>query len=342
MKKLTIWEYSERTEALCILHAAHQIAVGFYKVNNFIVLPFVPKTKGLNYVTFPDLPYTKIPRFWEKVKHLNIADLPIKADMELVNSVIDLLRSANLPKPQIDTLKNNWDKIQNKIIDTIYKIMPGKKGCVKKIIIYPTAFGTETSFNCITNKGEVVIYIRQDKGIASIVEAIVTSITRQDIYKKLEGMWQESEIISDWLVTESVLSPIVKMHDSAGFVPTIKGVRIKQQVKLLAQSDEFYRKLGFSSSSSIFGLNGLTPEINKKPVENLSSTEKLILKLLIQRTGGIVSFDDLGNEIFKSDQDFSLYAITKNIERLRNKLEANGVSGSYIQTLRGKGYLLKN
>lgn len=342
MKVKTIWEYSEQTEALRLLHAAHQISVGFYKINNFIVLPFVPKTKGLNFVTFPDLAYNTIPRFWEKVKYLNIVDLPVKADSELVKSVMDLLRSARLPNPQFSTLKNIWGEIQDKIVETIYKIMPSKSGCIKKIIIYPTAFGTGASFNWINKKGEVIMYIRQDKSIASIVEAIVTSITRQDIYKKLEGMWQESEIISDWLVTESALSPIIKRYNSEGFVPTMKGVRIKQQAKLLSKSDEFYKKLGFPSTESIFGLNGLTPEVNKKPVENLSTTEKVILKLLIQKAGGIVSFDDLGNEIFKNDQNFSLYAITKSIERLRNKLEANGVSGSYIQTLRGKGYLLKN
>ena len=77
-------------------------------------------------------------------------------------------------------------------------------------------------------------------------------------------------------------------------------------------------------------------------MENLSPTEKIILRLLIQKAGGVVTFDEFGNELFGDENDFSLYAISKNIERLRNKLEANGISGSYIQTLRSKGYVLKN
>ena len=52
----TVWEYSIKTEAERLLHCAHQMAVGFYRVNNFIVLPYTPKIGGAHIVTFPDLP----------------------------------------------------------------------------------------------------------------------------------------------------------------------------------------------------------------------------------------------------------------------------------------------
>lgn len=149
-------------------------------------------------------------------------------------------------------------------------------------------------------------------------------------------------MLTDWFVTKSSLAQIIAKYDKTPFLPTIRGVRVKQQAKLLAESDEFYKKLGIPVNRKVFGLNGLTPEVNKKPLENLSPTENVILRLLIQKAGGIVTFDEFGNELFKDDGNFSLYAISKNIERIRSKLEANGISGSYIQTLRGKGYLLKN
>ena len=63
---------------------------------------------------------------------------------------------------------------------------------------------------------------------------------------------------------------------------------------------------------------------------------------LIRNSNTVTEIDDIGSVIFKSEDNFSLYAISKTIQRLRDKLEANGISGSYIQTLRGKGYLLKN
>ncbi len=343
MKVKTTWEHSIKTETERVLHCAHQIAVNFYRINNFVVLPHTPKSGSLNLVTFPDLPYSHVPRFWDKVKTIDITTLPLKKiDKKTMEKTGELLKTVNLPKPNIEALEKTWVKAQDQILTKIYEIIPNKKGRIKKIIIYPTVFGTSCSFNFINENGEIIMYLRQDQGLTTIVEAIVTSLTRKDVYEKLDGIWQESEIIADWLVTQSALAEVIRKYDKTAFIPTLKGVRIKQQVRLLAESEAFYKKLGFSTNQKIFGLNGLTPEINKKPVENLSPAEKAILRLLIQKAGGIITFDELGNEIFKDDQNFSLYAISKTIERLRNKFEANGISGSYIQTLRGKGYLLKN
>lgn len=337
----TFWEYSPETEALRLIHAAHQIVVGFYRVNNFIVLPNLSQNTGVNTVSFPDLPYRNIKGFWEKAKAVDVIDLPVKVDPGFLKGVCELMKQSRFADINYDHLKNKWTKAESEILTKIYDIIPSKKDSVKKITIYPTAFGTSSSFNWIKS-GEVVMYIRVDQGISAITEAVITSLTRRDIYSKLDGMWQESEIITDWLITQSALSEIIRKYDPVPFLPTVKGVRVKQQANLMKASDEYYKKLGFPTGTKIFGLNGLTPEVHKKPIENLTATEKTILRLLIQKAGGVVSFDEFGNELFKDESDYSLYAITKTIERLRNKLETNGVSGSYIQTLRGKGYLLKN
>lgn len=338
---LTKWEYSDETEAERLLQCAHQMAVGFYRANNFIVLPS-PKKADSKIVSFPFLNYNSIPRFWDIVKRLAIANLPVKVDKSLVRQVQELLKATNLPKNDYSGLSLKWAKIETAVLEEIYKIIPSKKGSVKRITIYPTSFGTGASFNRIGKNGQVFIYLRMDQGVGSIIESVLTSLTREDVYQKLNGMWQESEIIVDWLVTESSLSRFLDAEDKAAFLPTMKGIRGKQQAKLMEESDNFYRKLGLPVNQKVFGLNGLTPEANKKPLENLSATEKVILRLLIQKAGGVVTFDEFGNELFSNESDYSLYAISKNIERLRNKLEANGISGSYIQTLRGKGYLLKN
>ena len=268
--------------------------------------------------------------------------MPVKAPQDLKNQLEKLLIDASLPKLDFSKTQKTWKLAQKEVLEEIYKIIPPKKNKIKKIIIYPTAFGTSTSFNLINKKGQIILYLRQDQGVATIIEAILSSLTRTDVYDNLDGMWQESEIIVDWLITQSSLAKVIEKYDKTLFLPTMKGVRVKQQAKLLEESDNFYRKLGIPVNQKVFGLNGLTPEVNKKPLENLSPTEKIILRLLIQKAGGVVTFDEFGNELFKDENDFSLYAISKNIERIRNKLEANGISGSYIQTLRGKGYVLKN
>lgn len=338
----TVWEYSLETEALRLIHCARQMAVGFYRVNNFIVLPYTPKVNNDLTVTFPDLRYNEIPAFWEKVRKIDISIIPIPADPKLVSAVKEILKN-QLAEIDFRDIKNLWTKTEKEIVAQIYKIIPSKKGAIKKLTIYPTSFGTSSSFNFITKKGEIALYIRSDSGIHTITEALVTSLTRAEIYKDLGGVWQESEIITDWLITKSSLANKLKKYErQERYIPTLKGTRLKQQAKLLVESEIFYKKLGLPTTKNVFGLNGKTPEIYKRPIENLSVKEKTILRLLILKMDNTVTVDEIGENIFQTTDNFSLYAISKTIERLRRKLELNGISGSYIQTLRGKGYVLKN
>lgn len=341
----TVWEYSLETEAKRLLHCAHQMTVGFYRVNNFKVLPFPIEKKNALAVSFPDLNYISIPRFWENVRKININNFPIQAKSDLVIQTIDLLKKANLPAPQFQNTEILWGKACKEILNTIYQIIPSKKGLVKEIIIYPTSFGTSSSFNVFKRESndKIIIYLREDQGIATIAEAILTSLIRADIYEKLDGVWQESEIITDWLISESYLNKVLAKYErKSSFIPTIKGIRTKQQARLEQKSENFYRKLGLPAEKGIFSLNGLIPEIDKKPVSNFTETEKIALMLLVQKANKLVTFDDLADIFCKNKDGFSLWAISKGIQRLRDKLEVNGVSGSYIQTMRGQGYLLKN
>lgn len=339
----TVWEYSSKNEAERLILTAHQIAVGFYKTNNFIVLPYTPNNNSAQVVSFPFLPYTEIPRFWEQAKKVNVNDLLIADNQKLVELVLNYIQKTNLKKPSFEATKKLWVKVESKVLSEIYKVLPSKKGSVKKITILPTVFGTSCSFSWINVKGELVIYLREDQGIHAITEAVVTSLTRKDVYEKLEGLWNESEIITDFLVTQTTIAEVLQKYEVVQtYLPTLKGVRFKQNAKLQQESDEYYKKLGIPSFTKPFGLNGHIPEINKNPVENLSLKERLILKRLIEKSNSVVTFDELADELFNNENDFSLYAIAKTMQRLRDKLEASGISGSYIQTLRGKGYLLKN
>lgn len=331
---LTTWEYSAKTEAERLIHVAHNIANGFFKTNNFIVLLYNPNSTNANVVTFPDLPYNNIPRFWKTVKILDVNNLPMIIDPKLIDQVGGLITQYKLVEPKFEKTKLLWEKVETEILNEIYKVIPSKKDLIKKIIIYPTVFGTNCSFNWKNDFGEIIIYLREDQGIHAIVEAIITSLTREDIFNKLDGVWAESEIITDYLVTQTSIATVLQKYEKAeAYLPTLKGIRGKEQVKLMQESVEFYKKLGISIDKRDFKLNDFN---------NLTETEKNLLSILIKNENQVVDVDKIGEGIFKNEDDFSLYAISKTVQRLRDKFEANGISGSYIQTLRGKGYLLKN
>ena len=348
----TVWEWSVKTEVKRLIHTAHNIADGFFRVNNFFVVPYRSGSlRNLHILTvpFPELPYKTILRFWERVKRVDIKNFPLEFDKDLVKAVNGLLKTSDLPgsdlrRSDLRGVKQTWEKAAAAILDEIYKLMPEKKGAISKIIIHPTNFGTTCSFNIADSfPAAAEMYLRQDQDIYAITEAILSAVTRDEVYRELDGMWSESELLVDWLIMKSSLSPILKKYQpKTNFIPTVKYTRMKQGAKLMNESQDFYRRLGAPILENIFGMEDGRPTVSGRPIENVSPREQKILELLIQRGNNLVTIDELSELVFDAEENFSLWAIAKTIQRLRDKLEQNGVSGSFIQTLRGQGYVLKN
>lgn len=334
----TAWKYSPQTETARLVHVASHVASGFFKANNFWVLPYGKCPNLENCVSLPDLPYLSIPRFWDRCSRINTKVIPLRVPPDLLRATEILLAGAGMPKPNWSKTEERWFKIEKKIIAEIYKLIPAKKNWIKKIVIWPTAFGTGASFNLVRRPPyDIYIWLRADRGVAAIVESILTSLTRLDVYSQLGGMWSESEIIVDWLLKYSPLYPLLRQSDpNVDRTYTIKATRATQQAKLLQESAAFLARLGAPTTDTSTLKNLVTNGV-------LSPREKEILQLLLSHSPQVVTFDEIGDILFSKNPDnFSLYAITKQVQRLRDKLEKNGISGSFIQTKRGKGYLLVN
>ena len=342
MRGLTTWEYSVATEASRILQITHQTYVGFYKSHGFYVLPKNIKSKVQNIIILPKFEYHSIPKFWKRVAKINIYSRPAIIAEDLQKDFEDYLKNIDLDKPNFEKIKETWQRAEEDIIKTIYEILPTKRDSIKKITIYPTKSGSGCSFDW-DNKGNFMLNLRDDQGIYQIVEGLISALTRDDVYQKLNGLWQESEIIADFLITQTKLANVLQRYETIeNYIPTIKGTRLKDTGNLSKLSDDYYKKLNIPNFNNPFSLNGLTPEVNKKLIQNLTQNEKQIMYLLIKKSNNIVTFDQISDIIFVNEEKFSLFALAKFIQRLREKLEKNGISGSFIQTLRGRGYLLKN
>lgn len=340
----TEWNWSLETEARRIIHCAYEMANGFFRVNNFYVVPPESKANSPLTVAFPNLPYHSIPRFWEKCKQQDVFNFPLNFDPELVKATSELLANSNLSAPDRSTVEKTWEKTSGPILETIGKLIPDKANAISKIIIHYTRFGTTVSFSVASKfPTPVEMHLRDDQDIWAITEAILTAITRREVYDNLSGLWSESELLVDWLLMRSALTPVLKKFQPIStFIPTVKYTRMKQSANLMKISEEYYRKLGVPVLDKVFGIKNDAPTITGKVVENLTPREIQILKLLIENNNSVVEIDKLSDIIFNEGEEFSLWAIAKVVQRLRDKLEQNGVSGSFIQTLRGQGYILKN
>ncbi len=342
----TTWEYSSQTEVLRILNIAHAISNGFIKLKNWLLIPYGSKySKLLNAITFPDLPYHTIPRFWEKaLNQVSTDKLPIEADPELIKAVSTLLEKHPLPKPNIEKLQSLWERVDNEVFEALATIIPGFYNKVEDIVIEPTVSGAWASFDVAKKFPTTVrIYLREDAPLSVLVWSIISDLTRNEVYTDLEGSWEESQILADWLVKKSTISSLLAKYElQEQLTISLKHLRSKQDKKAIHESQEFCKRLGLSTNTDIFAVIDDRVTANGNKLEILTFKEKSIMRLLIDSKNKLVDFDEIGSYIFDHEDDFSLWAIAKFIQRLRDKLEKNGISGSFIQTVRGQGYILRN
>ena len=330
MKVKTTWDYSLNHEAQRLIHVGHAVAIGFFKTNGFYPLPYGASPNFLT-VLLPDLPYLTIPRFWKKVAKISIDQMHMIGQPQLTAQLEKLLiQTPILPPPNISSIKSQWEKISDKFFDQVYKLLPNKKSLIKEVIIWPTNFGTICSFSKVEfTPHKVYIWLRADGGVENIGWAILSALTRQDLIDHFGGLWQESQILVDWLMNETVLSKFFARPHKSMYT-----LRSKQNASLLEMSTKFLAKIG-------------APNIDSFTVKNIDTSsftgrEKKLLDLLIAKSPQIVTFDEINELLTNNYEQFSLYAISKSIQRLRDRLEKSGVSGSFIQTKRGEGYLLVN
>jgi len=325
----TKWEWSPESETKRLIYAARQIANNFYQEHNFFVLPKLngsPANHSI--VVFPKFNYLSVKGFWRRVKTIEIEKLPLEVQPDLLTQTQALVQPV---KPDFTAAQKLWTKAQPEILTAIDYLIPSPAGLIKSVTVWPTAYGTTCSFNRPRLfPADIYIYLRTDCGLAQITEAILTVLTRKPLEEKLGAKWEESELLADWLVQESFLKKILEKY-GGNYTPTLKLTRNQQNAKLLKQSEEYLSTLGIKPKNGILAT---------MPV-NLSGRETEILNALKRRQGEIVSFDEISRITFPEEDKFSLYAVSKIIERLRGKLEQAGIDGSIIQTLRGEGYRLK-
>ena len=93
-----------------------------------------------------------------------------------------------------------------------------------------------------------------------------------------------------------------------------------------------YKALSLNLNNTELTCNGNTISITKN--------EYMILQLLMEKHGCVVSRDELMEKLWGNDEFIDDNTLTVNVTRLRKKLEAYGCT-DYIKTKKGIGYILE-
>lgn len=340
---ITEWLFAPEIDVLRILHTTNQMVTGFYRLQGFLVVPHTYKGEKKDLVILPDLDFTSIPRFWQQAKLIDKTTVPIHAPEALKKATLELYLKSKLPDPDYKDIESLWAEAEHEVLDAIYTIIPGLRNSIRRIYIYPTKYGTRASFDKIRDfPCEVHMHLREDADLFDLTSALIMAITRNKIYTKFKGMWSESQLLVDWLVEESLVSEVLYKYQSKRVSKSSMDiVRSYHNNDAYLASQELFKKLGLPHEKSAFDVTDAGVYVDGKPLQGISPNEHKILGLLVDRRGNVVTTDELADILFENDDDFSLYTISKNIERLRNRLEFNGLTGGYIKTVRGEGYLLR-
>ena len=115
--------------------------------------------------------------------------------------------------------------------------------------------------------------------------------------------------------------------------PTILLLHIEAILKRLTPNTDtfFYKELKITPDRGIIETTNETIYLSKN--------EMLILKLLLQNQGKIVSREKIMTYLWTSDEFIDDNTLTVNISRLRNKLESIGYQ-NMIETRKGQGYII--
>ncbi|MBO5426214.1 MAG: response regulator transcription factor [Lachnospiraceae bacterium] len=114
---------------------------------------------------------------------------------------------------------------------------------------------------------------------------------------------------------------------------------------LLLHIEAVFKRMGKSDKDSELRCGSITLDIGRSvmkigdTVTELTKNEFKILGFLIKNKGTIVSRDDLMNYLWDSEEFVDDNTLTVNINRVRKKLEEQGLN-DVIKTKRGQGYII--
>ena len=326
------------TETQRIFNLAKEIECGFFWNEGFCISEAIIQEYP-QVIVFPNFDYKKIKGFWKTVSSLknnkvNYTNLPDEL-FSKVSSKIEF--NEKKAEEDINKFQEQYDKVEEKLWQKILQFYP-KASAYEAIEVRISDYGTRSSWQLIDSLDSGVnhiVYIRSDATIESLVRAIVSPLHRLKGWEK-KNTWKESQAIIDTILYETSLGQLHRKKASTRDLLTSIPDKVRQA------SNNYYKQLGFCFSHNTLTTDSGYVYYNGKNISyELLAVEQRILALLIEHKNNVISYDQIADTIWTNDDDYSLWAIQKTVQRLREKLALLDVMDFQIRTARKKGYILK-
>lgn len=120
--------------------------------------------------------------------------------------------------------------------------------------------------------------------------------------------------------------------------PAVLLARIDRALARSGSADPARKRLEHGGVS----LDPVRAEVSyRSKIVELSRNELLILRILMENAGSIISRSELMDELWQTDAFVDDNTLTVNVNRLRRSLQSIDVPDDFITTRRGLGYVVR-
>lgn len=337
-------KYSKDAVVKTVYRCCGSVAQGYYLNKGFF-----PVTENFlnnpNSVGIPKTKFKKMAGFWEGVKQYKQNTIPPKDKYYFfIAKELNLDKWDQACNDKKNELARYWEKIKIefcKYISSSVSILKNKKITLDVFVV---PFGTLCSFTCPKNLENenltCTIYLRIDFAKTQLIEGIFSALLATFLDSKFS--WFERESIIDFLClnASSYLNTSLKPIET---IPLARKINFSKHHFTNSRNFHHDNSLSFPSIFSITQ-NDNVQLFGKRLKLKYTSTERILLKELIQSPDNTITLEKISSIIWpkSSNYKFSLWAINKRIQRLRDKLQLEGLPRSALVTVKGEGYFLNN
>ncbi|MBP7768758.1 helix-turn-helix domain-containing protein [Candidatus Woesebacteria bacterium] len=312
------------------IQTCKSLQTGFFQNIRAIVLPYITSDGWY----LPETSHLLKREFWNTLEKLDDQTI-MSRDFPFLKEVSTELPMAASQEQQVmefEKIKSIWSNYSATLLSFF-----NPSTSITTVYCVPTTVGTFASFYLNHDTHTLTIWYRIDKGIEHFFHMVIAGVLQacQDFDENNITEWQLRQKMADFIVEHSALHTILPMTTN-----TLDFLN-EGNANLVAQSTEYYQKLGFPVTS-LFTVTTQGLTYQDKLLIGLTDSEKAVLELLIKHHGQLVSFDDCAVACWQDSahSSFSLQAIAKVIQRIREKLRKNGIIFDPIFTVRKNGYIL--
>lgn len=338
----TTFEYNPELEYERFVNIYRSLVSNLYQDHGFLVLPYrfsdSPKS-----VYLPEVSDLCLESYAPDLRQMKVVDIPLRSPNAKIQKLIKKIANKLVLEPiDVDhtkSVEDSWKLVQAQFEDYLLELFPRYRRYHFELNIYWTRYGTLVSFGRAHLQGmsaTINIHLRDDMGIAQIVEGFISSLFLSEMLDEMKYVWLQREAIVDFLLQKTKFARLF-----TGYIPTLDTVsQSKDLEKYYKESAAYVAKLGFAHS---VGLTIEDKEIlvnGQKPKFRFTKSEAVVLDRLVRAPDEPVSYFEIGDILWKDKpDDFSLWALSRIMYKLRNKLRQNGLSENYVKNVRGEGYL---